>query len=118
MPRIEVELASVPKDTPHRLEYNGMGIVVIRSGHNIHAYHDVCPHASWRLSDGEVVNGILECPGHGWQFDVTSSRYASVPAYCLKPVSITVLGEIVRLEWIEPVCVPVRSRSLHGEASA
>ena len=117
MPRIEIELDSVPMDAPHRVECNGSGIVVIRTEDGIRAYHDVCPHASWRLSGGEIVDGVLECPGHGWQFNVATGRCESVPAYRLKPISVTILEDTVRFEWMEQDDVPVWSRSRHGEAS-
>ena len=118
MPRIEVKLDSLPKGVPHRLECDGTGIVVIRTESGIHAYHDVCPHASWRLSDGEIVGGILECPGHGWQFELATGRCQSVPAYCLKPVSVAVaiLEKTVRFEWCEQKEIAVGTRSRHGEA--
>lgn len=31
---------------------------------------DKCPHRAARLSDGQLVNGRLECGYHGWQFNV------------------------------------------------
>ena len=116
MPRVDVALDSIPMDTPHRVERGGSGIVVIRTEAGIRAYHDICPHASWRLSAGEIVDGFLECPGHGWQFDVTTGRCESVPAYCLKSVSATILGETVRLEWIEQEVIAVGSQLGHDEA--
>lgn len=30
--------------------------------------HDICPHRAARLSDGQIVDGRLECLYHGWQF--------------------------------------------------
>jgi phenylpropionate dioxygenase-like ring-hydroxylating dioxygenase large terminal subunit len=30
---------------------------------------DRCPHRAARLSDGQIVNGRLECLYHGWQYD-------------------------------------------------
>jgi phenylpropionate dioxygenase-like ring-hydroxylating dioxygenase large terminal subunit len=35
----------------------------------IHALEDRCPHRMVRISHGQVVNGIIECPYHGWCFD-------------------------------------------------
>ena len=88
MPHIEVELESVPLHTPHRLEREGQGIVVVRTAGLIYAFRDECPHAGWRLSDGEFVDGALECAGHGWEFDLATGRCDTVPAYCLKPVTV------------------------------
>jgi phenylpropionate dioxygenase-like ring-hydroxylating dioxygenase large terminal subunit len=40
--------------------------------------HDRCPHRAARLSDGQLVDGRLECLYHGWQFDV-SGRCVGIP---------------------------------------
>jgi nitrite reductase/ring-hydroxylating ferredoxin subunit len=101
MPHIDVALDSVPHDTPVRLENGSSGIVVLRTGESIRAYHDECPHAGWRLSDGFVAGTRLECPGHGWQFDIQSGRCVDVPAYCLNSVMVTRLGESLRFEWAD-----------------
>jgi 3-phenylpropionate/trans-cinnamate dioxygenase ferredoxin subunit len=97
MRRIELTLDTIPEDTLLRVDDGGAGIVVVRSGDQVAAYEDVCPHARWRLSDGELVNGLIECPGHGWEFDPDSGRCVTVPAYCLKPVSVTRQGRSVTL---------------------
>ena len=36
------------------MEDGGSGIVVLREGDTVSAFEDVCPHARWRLSDGEI----------------------------------------------------------------
>jgi nitrite reductase/ring-hydroxylating ferredoxin subunit len=83
------------------VEHEGRGIVVIRKETSIHAYDDVCPHAGWRLSEGEIMGDMLECPGHGWQFALGSGRCQEVPFYTLKPIQVLVRGDVVRLEWAE-----------------
>jgi len=98
MPHIEVKLEAIPVDKPLRLEHAGRAVVVIRSADRITAFPDSCPHARWRLSDGEVTDGILECPGHGWEFDVTTGACLTVPAYCLKPLAVCIETDCVRIE--------------------
>jgi len=95
-----------------------MGIVAVRTARGIHAFHDVCPHAGWKLSDGLVVDGLLECPGHGWQYELGTGRCQDVPAHCLKSVSVTIQDDAVRFEWAEEEVPLVRVRSRHGQATA
>ena len=45
----------------------------------IRAWADQCPHRGARFSLGQVVNGQLECPYHGWQFE-GSGQCMTVPA--------------------------------------
>jgi nitrite reductase/ring-hydroxylating ferredoxin subunit len=99
MPETKVLLAEVPIDSLVRIEPEGASIVVIRTRKGIFAYQDRCPHAYWPLSQGAVTNGVLECPGHGWEFDVETGRCLNAAAYCLSPVVVTPDGPHVHLEW-------------------
>jgi 3-phenylpropionate/trans-cinnamate dioxygenase ferredoxin subunit len=97
MMRIAVPIDSLPLGKPVRLEIDGVGIVVIR-GSAIHAFEDLCPHAKWRLSDGELVDGRLECPGHGMQFELSSGQCIDVDSHCLEPVKVSVHGDNAEFE--------------------
>lgn len=44
----------------------------------------ICPHRGADLSDGEVHNGCLACPYHGWRFD-GQGRCVHVPAHPDRP---------------------------------
>lgn len=99
MPCIEVSLVSIPTNVPTRIEHNGSAIVVVRTPSSISAFQDSCPHAQWRLSEGTLLDGVLECPGHGWCFDVTTGQCLGVPAYSLKTVLVEVQDDHVRFEW-------------------
>jgi len=58
---------------PIRRVLLGIPLVLYRDAHgNVGAFLDRCPHRNVRLSAGRVLKtGNLECPYHGWQFDVT-----------------------------------------------
>ncbi len=104
MPHIDLKLSDLPPDIPLRVEHAGTAIVVIRSGDTVTAFHDSCPHAGWRLSEGEISNGVLECPGHSWEFDTATGRCLTVPAHRLRPVGVVRIGDRIRLAWAEVAC--------------
>ena len=112
MPEARVPLAEIPIDSLVRVERDGANIVAIRTSEGIFAYYDRCPHAYWPLSQGAVTNGVLECPGHGWEFDVETGRCLNAPAYCLSPVAAKQTGESVHLEWnaVPAEGTPLRSK--------
>ena len=99
MPHIDVKLNKIPVERPLRLEYGGTAIVVIRTRDGITAFHDRCPHAHWPISEGEVINGILQCPGHGLEFSVATGQCINSPVYRLKPLSVVMCDDSVRIEW-------------------
>jgi phenylpropionate dioxygenase-like ring-hydroxylating dioxygenase large terminal subunit len=46
---------------------------------SVHALEDRCPHRMVRISHGQVVNGNIECPYHGWCFD-TAGNCVHIPS--------------------------------------
>jgi nitrite reductase/ring-hydroxylating ferredoxin subunit len=99
MPHANLLLSEFALNVPVRVERDGMSLVVIRLEGQIVAYEDVCPHAYWPLSEGSVRDGVLECPGHGWEFNAESGRCLNAPSYCLTKISTVVDCEMIRLEW-------------------
>ena len=102
MPHIEMSFADLPADSLVRVEHDGMKLLVARSQERVFAYHDKCPHAFWPLSEGTLNNKVLECPGHGWEFDIETGRCLNAPVYCLTPVEVRVQGDMVRLQYSDP----------------
>lgn len=99
-------------DEPTRVELIGEGYVVVRLDGRLEAFLDVCPHRNARLSDGRLVNGLIECPYHGWRFDA-DGRCAHVPALgegaTMPPARLTRphVQERYGLVWLapdDPVC--------------
>jgi nitrite reductase/ring-hydroxylating ferredoxin subunit len=101
MPIIELSLSEIPVETLFRVNQDGLSLVVFSTGGRVSAFLDVCPHASWPLSEGEVEENVVECPGHGWKFNLTTGRCLNAPAYCLTPVQVEIEGNRVRLEFRE-----------------
>jgi phenylpropionate dioxygenase-like ring-hydroxylating dioxygenase large terminal subunit len=53
--------------------------VLVRIGEELCAFEDRCPHRWFPLSAGEVVDGTLECPYHGYRFS-SDGRCVLLPA--------------------------------------
>ena len=99
MPKIDLKLEDIPVDNPFRIEGNGSPLVLIRTNGTVRAFVDRCPHAHWPLSEGRLTDGVLECIGHGWQFDVRTGRCLTVPVCSLSPLPTIVDSNTVRIEW-------------------
>lgn len=60
---------------PLRLVLAGEPVVLFRGAEGaIGALIDRCPHRGAALSLGKVCDGLLECPFHGWRFDVSGAN--------------------------------------------
>lgn len=55
-------------------------LAVYHVGSRFHACADRCPHAGATLSEGELERGVVTCPRHGSQFDVTTGQRMRGPA--------------------------------------
>jgi len=104
MPHIDIDLDAIPVGKPFRVDRAGAAIVVIRGADGVRAFPDQCPHARWRLSDGDLNGDLLECPGHGWEFRVATGACVTVPSYCLQPLAVRVRSGTVRVEWEPSAC--------------
>lgn len=59
---------------------DGERVVVGRCSDGFFAFSDHCTHKGGPLSDGALVDCIVQCPWHGSQFDVKTGRVVSGPA--------------------------------------
>jgi len=48
----------------------------------IFALSDICPHRAAPLSEGCLKSGTVECPYHGWRFDIHDGKCKDIPALC------------------------------------
>jgi sulfoxide reductase heme-binding subunit YedZ len=57
----------------------------------------ICPHQGGPISEGKLVDGIVECPWHGWKFDVKTGLSAdkedghSIEIYDIKVEGDTIM---------------------------
>ena len=56
------------------VEINGLPVILTRLGEVVHAFSAFCPHASANLSQGALYKGRIDCPDHGYRFDIQSGR--------------------------------------------
>ena len=57
---------------PELVECEGDYFYVTREGHGVRVFDALCPHHATNLSFAPLQNDEVECPLHGWRFDVTN----------------------------------------------
>ena len=90
-------LADFEADRPERCEVGEFPVMVVRTaGGEVHALQDVCSHAEVPLSEGEIVDGEIECWLHGSTFSLTTGKPSCLPAVDPVPVYPTKIeGDVV-----------------------
>lgn len=73
-------------------------IAVFNVDGTYYAVDGVCPHAGGPLAQGRVLDGILACPWHGWQFELKTGKNCLNPRISAGCFSVRVEGADVVIE--------------------
>jgi phenylpropionate dioxygenase-like ring-hydroxylating dioxygenase large terminal subunit len=69
----------LPKERPYSFSLYDEPLVLFKNQDGkLGCLTDYCPHRAARLSDGQIIEGKLECLYHGWQFG-TDGQCLNIP---------------------------------------
>ncbi|MGR8949426.1 MAG: Rieske (2Fe-2S) protein [Gammaproteobacteria bacterium] len=68
------ELDDLCRGRTNLVEVEGSFLYVSGDEKNVRAFDATCPHHASNLSFAPIRDGLVECPLHGWQFEVTTGR--------------------------------------------
>lgn len=85
--------------TPTRARMGDHDVLLLRVEDRLFAYRNSCPHQGMPLHDGEIEDGVLTCPWHGYRFEVDSGECRNVPLVQLEPYPLRVEGGRI---WVRP----------------
>jgi len=57
------------RDGPQRVVLLDKTVALARLDGEVHAFYDLCMHRGAAISLGEVDDGCIRCPYHGWKYD-------------------------------------------------
>ena len=55
-------------------------VALVNVAGRLYAVDNLCPHRGGPLGEGTLKGTVLQCPWHGWQFDVTTGSMVQNPA--------------------------------------
>ena len=70
---------------PVKAEADGADILLYTDGDGVFAISDTCSHRGCSLSDGDVADGLVECPCHGSTFRLSDGGIVRGPATAPQP---------------------------------
>lgn len=85
------KLAEVPPGTCRSVEADTIGVAICNVDGTVYAIDNTCPHAGGPLGEGSLDGELIECPWHGWRYNVRTGERPENP-------EITVDCYVVRLE--------------------
>ncbi len=82
------KLATIKSKLPFTFEFNHQSYRLIELEDTLIAHTLACPHMLGPLQDANVEKGILECPWHGYQFDLKTRKCISGQRCKLAPAPL------------------------------
>lgn len=86
------ELSDIPEDDILLREMDGHSLLLSRSGERVSCFENACAHLGLGLEQGEVRDGTIICPHHGFQYSLTSGECYTAPAVQLLAYPVRVRG--------------------------
>ena len=80
-----LDVTEIAEGKPIRAKAGPQTLVLVRTGETIQALHDQCAHAGGSLSGGRLVDGCIECPLHGSQFELATGYRRGGPTVYDQP---------------------------------
>jgi nitrite reductase/ring-hydroxylating ferredoxin subunit len=100
--RVLGPLEQVRMRLPMMIEERGRRFRIVEVDGKLVAHATVCPHTLGPLGTATVTDGIIECPWHGFRFDITTGKCVSGHQCSLAPafqIVVDALNSDVIIEW-------------------
>lgn len=65
----------IPNGEGREFVVAGRIVAVFQVDGSFYAMDGICPHAGGPLAKGKINGGVVTCPWHGWQFNVSTGRH-------------------------------------------
>ena len=79
------------------IESDGFGVALFNVDGVIYALENTCPHAGGPLGEGTLHGEIVECPWHGWRFNVRTGERPENPDFKVPCYEVAVEGNDIRV---------------------
>jgi nitrite reductase/ring-hydroxylating ferredoxin subunit/Fe-S cluster biogenesis protein NfuA len=90
-------LDALPEGELQAVTVAGESLVLWRRGGAISCFQNACAHLGMPLDAGDVADGILTCPHHGFRYDLGSGECLTAPEVQLQPHAVRLVGDRVEV---------------------
>ena len=92
------QVDEIPPGTCRTVEVDGISLALCNVNGPFLAVDNTCPHAGGPLGEGSLEEDVLECPWHGWRFNVRTGKRPENPEISVACVEVRVQGENVQVK--------------------
>jgi len=99
-------LSALEDEDVTRFVHAGRSLAIYRVGQTAYATDVFCTHEQARLSEGLLLDCVIECPKHNGRFDIRTGRALNAPARInLQTYKVKISDGVVYVE-IDPAGNP------------
>jgi 3-phenylpropionate/trans-cinnamate dioxygenase ferredoxin component len=88
-------LCELEPGTCRSVEVDGIGVALFNVEGTIYALSNTCPHAGGPLGEGKLNGELVECPWHGWQYNVRTGERPENPDFKVACYPVQVDGNLI-----------------------
>jgi nitrite reductase (NADH) small subunit len=92
------QVDEIPPGTCRTVEVAGIFLALCNVNGVFLAVDNTCPHAGGPLGEGALEGEVLECPWHGWRFNVRTGERPENPLIRVACVEVRVQGADVQVK--------------------
>ncbi len=92
------QVDEIPPGTCRTVEVEGIFLALCNVNGTFRAVDNTCPHAGGPLGEGTLDGEVLECPWHGWRFNVRTGERPENPEISVACVEVRVQGPNVQVK--------------------
>jgi Fe-S cluster biogenesis protein NfuA/nitrite reductase/ring-hydroxylating ferredoxin subunit len=90
-------LSEIPEGSVRSAIIGGGKVLLSRNGASVTCFQNACAHLGFPIHDGEIENGIITCPHHGFRYDLSSGECLTAPEVQLQSHAVRVIGPRVEV---------------------
>jgi nitrite reductase/ring-hydroxylating ferredoxin subunit/Fe-S cluster biogenesis protein NfuA len=90
-------ISEIPEGAVRSTTIGGEPVLLSRNGASVTCFQNACAHLGLPIHDGEIENGIITCPHHGFQYDLSSGECLTAPEVQLQSHAVRVIGPRVEV---------------------
>jgi nitrite reductase (NADH) small subunit/3-phenylpropionate/trans-cinnamate dioxygenase ferredoxin subunit len=91
------KIGDIPPGTGRTVEVKGIWIALFNVNGRFYAVDNTCPHSGGPLGEGKLDGEIVECPWHGWRFNVRTGERPDVPHFIVACCPVRIEGDAVQV---------------------
>jgi nitrite reductase/ring-hydroxylating ferredoxin subunit len=77
---------------------SGRHVALFRIGDEFHAIDNMCLHRGGPLCEGDIDNGVVTCPWHGWSYELKTGTMVQDPRVGVSRHEVRLRGDDVEVK--------------------